>query len=185
MNKRIRAAALSAIAVVAAGLLNFTTSSPANAAEGKTCMDPVITGSIARVVGESQTPWKPVYAEFTQSGYTNGFCPTFFTDYRYRVTFTYDGRTVAAYNTSLEPVYGYQSGRWTRTGTRIVFPTLRLSWDGYQTVKLAVTSGSKLASSSYWCRSNEETYDSTILTDSWGGYDTTTGVPRARINACP
>ena len=101
------------------------------------------------------------------------------------MTFTYDGRTVAAYNTSLEPVYGYQSGRWTRTGTRIVFPTLRLSWDGYQTVKLAVTSGSKLASSSYWCRSNEETYDSTILTDSWGGYDTTTGVPRARINACP
>lgn len=186
MRTRVRAAVLSAIAVVTAGLLNVTTATPAKAAEGDTCMDPIISGTISRVVGESTTMFKPVYAEFVQEGYTSATCPTNYTDYRYRVTFTYDGRTVSAYNTELEPVYDYRPGQgFVRVGTRIVFPTLRLSFAGYQTVDLAVTSGSKSRFSSTWCRSNEETYDSTIDASQWGGYETLTGVPRAKINACP
>jgi hypothetical protein len=50
MKTRLRAAALSAIAVVAAGLFNVTTASPAPAAEGETCMDPIIRGSIFKPV---------------------------------------------------------------------------------------------------------------------------------------
>lgn len=185
MNKRVRAAVLSAVAVVSAGLINITGAAPAQAAEGQTCKDPIISGTIKRVVGESQTMFKPVYAEFQQSGYTSANCPTYFTDYRYRVTFTYDGRNVSAYNTELEPVYGYQAGRLVRTGTRIVFPTLRLSFAGYKDVDLAVTSGSKASWSSVWCRSDEAIYDRHIFTQEWGGYDTLTGVPRGRTIACP
>lgn len=185
MNTRLRAAVLSVVAVVAAALLNVTASAPARAAEGQTCKDPIISGSITKVIGDSPTIFKPIYAEFEQSGFTEATCPTTLTDYRYRVAFTYDGRTVSAYNTDLVPVYSFTSSGWVRSGTRIVFPTLRLSWAGYKNVNLAVTSGSKSALSSTWCRSNEDTYDSTILTDQWSGYNTLTGVPRARIIACP
>lgn len=182
---RLRAAVLAAVAVVTAGLLNVTTPAPARAAEGDTCMDPIISGTISRVLGESATIFKPIYAEFKQSGFTSASCPTTFTDYRYRITFTYDGRTVSAYNTELQPVYTRTAGGFVRTGTKIVFPTLRLSFAGYKNATITVTSGSKSSFSSVWCRSNEETYDSQILTEQWSGYDTVTGVPRARINACP
>lgn len=185
MNTRLRAAALSVIAVVAAGLLNVTAASPARAAEGQTCKDPVITGTIKRVVGESSTIFKPVYAEFSQEGFTEATCPTTFTDYRYRVSFAYDGRTVASYQSSIEPVYSFTPYGAMRTGTRIVFPTLRMSFAGYKDVTITVTSGSKSALSSVWCRSNEDTYDSQIQVQEWGGYDTLTGTPRGRINACP
>ncbi len=185
MNKRLRAAVLSATAVVVGGLLSITTASPASAADGDTCMDPVITGTITRVVGESATMFKPIYAEFNQQGYTSANCPTAYTDYRYRVTFTYDGRTVSSYQSAIEPVYAYSPRGAVRSGTRIVFPTLRLSFAGYKDVTITVTSGSKSAFSSTWCRSNEDTYDSEILKEEWSGYDTLTGVPRARINACP
>ena len=76
MNMRLRAAVLSAVAVVTAGLLNVTGAAPASAAEGETCKDPIITGTISRVVGESARPLKPVYAEFKQEGYTDANCPT-------------------------------------------------------------------------------------------------------------
>ena len=185
MKTRLRAAVLSAVAVVAAGLISTTTAAPAQAAEGKTCMDPIISGTIQRVVGESSTPLKPIYAEFQQSGYIEAACPAYPVDYRYKVTFTYGGRTVAAYNSELKPVYGFESGGWRQVATRIVFPTLRLNWDGYRNVNLQVTSGSKSVFSSTWCRSDEQSYDSTILVDSWAGYDTRTGTPRARVIACP
>lgn len=185
MKTRLRAAVLSLVALVAIGVVNVSTAAPAGAAEGETCKDPVISGSITRVVGESATIFKPIYAEFAQSGFTKASCPSTFTDYRYKVSFAYDGRTVATYNSDLVPVYTYSSGGWVRTGTRIVFPTVRLSWGGYQDVTITVTSGSKSSFSSTWCRSDEQAYDSFISVESWGGYDTLTGVPRARIISCP
>lgn len=185
MKTRLRAVVLSVIALVATAVVNISSAGPVEAAEGKVCKDPVISGSITRVVGESSTFLKPVYAEFAQSGFTEASCPTTFTDYRYRISFAYDGRTVATYNSDLEPVYDLTPTGWVRSGTRIVFPTLRLSWAGYKTVTITVTSGSKSSFSSTWCRSEEESYDSTILVDSWSGYDTLSGVPRAKINACP
>jgi hypothetical protein len=187
MKTRLRAAALSAIAVVAAGLFNVTTASPAPAAEGETCMDPIIRGSISRVVGESATIFKPVYAEFKQSGYISAICPTPLTDYRYRVSYAYDGRTVATYHSDLQPIYSPTPSGWTRTGTKIVFPTLRLSFGGYEDVTMTVTAGFRSVYSSTWCRSNEEASEYLITVAEWTGYDTESvpGVPRSRINACP
>ena len=143
MNMRIRSVALSAIAIVTAGLLNITGAAPAQAAEGQTCKDPIITGTVKRVVGESATIFKPVYAEFSQTGYTDANCPTTFTDYRYKVTFTYDGRTVSSYQSAIEPVYTFTPRGAYRSGTKIVFPDLRLSWAGYKNATITVTSGSK------------------------------------------
>ena len=188
MNLRLRTAVMSAVAIVTAGLLNVTAASPARAAEGETCMDPIITGTIERVVTQNNYGLSTVWAEFNQTGHVDATCPTNFTDYRYKVTFTYDGRTVSSYHSDLVPVYDYRPGvGLVRTGTDITFPTLRLSWDGYRNVNLAVTSGSKSKFSSTWCRSNEETYDSSIPAIVWanGGYDTRTGTPRARVIACP
>lgn len=185
MNKRLRAAVLSAVAVVTAGLLNVTTASPANAADGATCMDPVITGTIHKDGFTDPNGITFNYAEFNQSGFTSAICPTTFTEYRYKVTYTYDGRTVSAYNTDLQPTYRRTAYGLERSGTRIVFPTLKLFYSGHKDVSLAVTSGSKSVYSSVWCRSNEETYDSVIPKEQWTDYDTEVGVPRARTIACP
>ncbi len=187
MNLRLRAAVLAATAAITAGLLNVTAAAPARAADGNTCMDPIIETSISRVVGESSTIFKPVYTEFKQSGYTSANCPTNFTDYRYRISYAYDGRTVATYNSDLQPVYAPTPSGWTRSGTRIVFPTLRLSFGGYKDVVMTVTAGSKSVFSSTWCRSNEETSDYLITTADWSDFSTETapGVPRGKINACP
>ena len=185
MNLRLRSAALSAIAVVTAGLISATGTAPAHAAEGETCKDPIITGTIERVVTQNSIGLSTVWAEFQQEGFTEAVCPPTFQNVRYRVSFKYDGRTVSSYNTSLEAVYSATPFGLMRTGTRIVFPDLRLSWAGYKAVDLTVTSGSKSVFSNVWCRSDEETYDRHIFTEEWGGYDTLTGVPRGKTIACP
>ncbi len=187
MNLRLRTAALSAVAIVTAGLLNVTGAAPAQAAEGQTCKDPVITGTLKRVVGESATPFKPVYAEFTQTGRIDVSCPVPLTQNRYKVTFTYDGRTVSSYQSEILPLYRITPLGLVRDGTKIVFPTLRLSFAGYKDVNLTVTSGSKSVFSTVWCRSDEQAYDRYIFAEEWGpdGYNTLTGVPRARVIACP
>lgn len=185
MNLRLRTAALSAIAIATAGLLNVTGAAPARAAEGQTCKDPVITGTIERTTVTGGLGIPVVVAEFNQTGRTDANCPAPLTNNRYKVTFTYDGKTVSSYQSEIEPVYRPTPLGLVRDGTQINFPTLRLPFSGYKNVTITVTSGSKSVFSSVWCRSDEETYDDTILAAEWGGYDTLTGVPRGRVIACP
>ncbi len=185
MNKRVRAAVLSAVAALTAGLLNVTTAAPANAADGDTCMDPVVTGTIKKVSMTDPNGFTLNATEFNQTGFTSANCPTTFTEYRYKIMYTYDGRTVTAYNTDLQPSYTLTPSGLVRNGTRIIFPTLRMAYGGHKDVSLRVTSGSKSVFSNVWCRSNEEAYDSVIKKEQWADYDTVVGVPRSRINACP
>ena len=190
MNTRLRAAVLSAIAVVTAGLLNVTGAAPAQAlgGQGETCLDPYIHGTIERVVKPNTFGFPTVYAEFNQTGHTEANCPTPLMQYRYKVTFAYDGKIVSSYHSEIQPVYRYTPYGAVREGTTIVFPTLRLPFDGYKNVIITVTSGSKSVLSSVWCRSNELSYDRTITAEEWGadGYSTRyLSVPNAKVNACP
>jgi hypothetical protein len=191
MNTRIRAAVLSAVAVVAAGLLNVTGAAPAQAlgGQGETCMDPYVRGTIQRVVGQNSFGFPTVYAEFKQTGYTEANCPAPYMQNRYKVTFAYDGRTVSTYQSEIEPVYRPTPTGFERAGTRIDFPTLRMTFGGYEDVQITVTSGSKSVFSSVWCRSDEVAYEKTINAEQWGadGYSTKflAGITYAKVNACP
>ncbi len=190
MIERLRQLLVALAATAAVASTTVVLAAPADASGGDTCMDPHLTGTFTK--GSHTTPNGLTVAvvKFNAVGYTSANCPGTYVDYRYRAAFTYNGQTTSAYHSEIEPVYGYRSGAFVRMGTRIRFPEQRLNFTGYKDVVLAVTSGSKSAFTSTWCRSNEETSEY-LLT--WPPSTTTVafdtadreGVPRARVNACP
>jgi|GEM_PF-4407454 len=189
MLHRLRLALLTVVALVAAGLFSVTTTAPAaHAAEdltGTTCLDPHISGTFTKLPQPRGALF--TQAEFTATGFTSANCPTLFTDYRYKVAFTYNGQTVSSYHAAIKPIYNING---VRQGTRIEFPAQRVFFSGFTAVDLAFTGGSKSVFTSTWCRSNEQTWDYGWLWPSGShsfAYDTAPadGVPRARINACP
>jgi hypothetical protein len=186
MINRLRIALLSAVTLVAVGLCNVTMSTPAHAAgDGNTCMDPVITGTVEKASIVDQYGHTLNFARFTQSGFTSANCPPPLVDYRYKVTYNYDGRTSSVYNTDLQPSYRLTPQGLVRNGTKIIFPSVLMSFSGYKDVAATVTSGSKSVLSNTWCRSNETAYDYVIKKEQWLDWQTIDGVPRGRINACP
>ncbi len=190
MMRRLRLLLLALTATIALVASTFVVAAPASAdPTGSTCMDPTIEGTFARSTVTNSYGIPIQVVKFNAVGYTSANCPTTFTSYRYKAAFTYNGHTTSAYHSSIEPVYGYSHGGWGRTGTRIEFPEQTLAFNGYKSVDLAVTSGSKSVFSSVWCRSNEETWDYHFawLPANVQPFNTATadGVPRGKINACP
>ncbi len=189
MLRRLRLV-LPALATAIAVATTTFVAAPAHAdPTGATCMDPTIEGSFAKGTATSSFGLQISVVKFNAVGYTSANCPSAFTEYRYKAAFTYNGKTTSAYQSSIEPVYAYSAGGWQRTGTRILFPEQTLAFNGYKSVDLAVTSGSKSVFSSVWCRSNEDTWDyhfswlpATVHTFDTASVD---GVPRGKINSCP